>query len=332
MNKLFKKSKYMFVMWGVILPILFSCSDSGNENIVDEIEEDVVVTEHEDLNIPENVNVIWPLSGAKTFSSNNGDEIADGYGPRILSGNYDFHRGIDFPEPTGTPIYTSLRSGKVVRVESSQPGSTFERWGNWVVIAYPASSHPDPDHSTVFQVAYLHLSSVFVSEGQNINIGKMIGEVGNTGVGINTEHLHFEYYDTIDSGLIQRRHSRNPFTLLPYTTVAPTVTSSKSNSIITVNITQTVPSLDVVEIALLVDGTTISPVLNFEQRIGMDINDEDNDTYTDTDGTVINVNPTNFSEGDSKYYLSVTFTNDVFGSLSNYQVRLTNAKGEEFIY
>ncbi|MFK5959596.1 MAG: M23 family metallopeptidase [Lutibacter sp.] len=301
-----------------------------NESVFSNVLE--ITTEQEDLDIPENVNVIWPLSGDSTFSPNSGDEIADGYGPRMLSGNYDFHRGIDFPEPTGTPIYTSLRGGQVVRVEASQPGSTFERWGNWVVIAYPASSHPNPDHSSVFQIAYLHLSSVNVNVGQNISIGEKIGEVGNTGVGINTEHLHFEYYDTIDSGLIQKRHSRNPFTLLPYTTITPTVTSSKSNSVITVNIEQTVPSLDVVEIALLVDEITINPVLNFEQRIGMDINDEDNDTYTDIDGTVINVAPTNFSEGDSMYYLSITFTNDVFSSISNYQVKLTNAKGEEFIY
>ena len=53
---------------------------------------------------------VWPISGSETE-----DTVASSFGPRLLSGTYDYHRGLDITIPDSTPVMAVL-PGIVVRV------------------------------------------------------------------------------------------------------------------------------------------------------------------------------------------------------------------------
>lgn len=97
----------------------------------------------------------------------------------------DFHNGIDFGSPTGTPIQ-ALGNGKVVLVRYTNIGLGF-----YCVI----------DHGGGIFSVYGHLSRIHVNENQEIITGQIIGDVGSTGYSIGP-HLHLE--------IIRDRKNVNP--------------------------------------------------------------------------------------------------------------------------
>ena len=106
---------------------------------------------------------IWPTHG--TFTS--------GYGWRWGR----MHRGIDVAGPVGTPIVAAA-SGVVVRSGWNSGG-----YGNLVDIRHPDGS----------LTRYAHNSRLLVREGQQINQGQQIAEMGSTGRSTGP-HLHFEIH------------------------------------------------------------------------------------------------------------------------------------------
>ena len=86
---------------------------------------------------------------------------------------YRPHLGTDYGAPIGTPVQT-IGSG---RVEFAGPKGGD---GNMVKIA----------HSQGYETMYLHLSKVFVRQGDHVEIGKTIGLVGMTGLATGP-HLDF---------------------------------------------------------------------------------------------------------------------------------------------
>ena len=96
-----------------------------------------------------------------------------------LSG-YDYsektnHRAIDLAGNLGDNIYAS-DGGVIVYAGSNSYG-----YGNMVMI----------DHGTGFQSLYAHMSQIFVSCGENVAQGQVIGAIGSTGHS-SGPHLHFE--------------------------------------------------------------------------------------------------------------------------------------------
>ncbi len=96
-----------------------------------------------------------------------------------LSG-YDYsvktnHLAIDLAANLGDNIYAA-DGGVVVYAGSNSYG-----YGNMIMI----------DHGTGFQTLYAHLSQLFVSCGQNVTQGEVIGAAGATGHA-SGPHLHFE--------------------------------------------------------------------------------------------------------------------------------------------
>ena len=85
------------------------------------------------------------------------------------------HRALDFAGETGDNIYAS-DGGVVVYAGSNSYG-----YGNMVMI----------DHGTGFQSLYAHMSQIFVSCGESVSQGQVIGAVGSTGHA-SGPHLHFE--------------------------------------------------------------------------------------------------------------------------------------------
>ena len=86
--------------------------------------------------------------------------------------NYANHTGVDFPATLGTPVYTTL-AGKVVWAGLNGP------WGNLVVVENNGT-----------QIYLAHLEMIAVTEGQILQYGETVGEVGSTGNSTGP-HLHY---------------------------------------------------------------------------------------------------------------------------------------------
>ena len=92
-------------------------------------------------------------------------------GPYWSSGH---HTGVDFPVPSGTPVY-SVGDGQVVDTGYNRA------YGNYVEIY----------HGNNIYSFYAHASSVIVSSGQHVTKGQQVMKSGATG-NVTGAHLHFE--------------------------------------------------------------------------------------------------------------------------------------------
>jgi murein DD-endopeptidase MepM/ murein hydrolase activator NlpD len=115
---------------------------------------------------------VWPSSG------------------RITQSFKPYHRALDIAGWTGAQV-KAADSGYVV-----ESGWSNEGYGNYVVI----------DHRNGFQTLYGHLSRIFVTAGESVGKGALIGLMGSTGNSTGP-HLHFE--------IRQRGVQLNPFGQLP---------------------------------------------------------------------------------------------------------------------
>ena len=85
-----------------------------------------------------------------------------------------FHKGIDLGAAWGSDI-VSTASGKVVFV------GNYGSYGKSVFI----------DHGNGIQTRYAHLSKIFVKKSETVDLGSIIGKIGNTGRSTG-KHLHYE--------------------------------------------------------------------------------------------------------------------------------------------
>jgi hypothetical protein len=104
--------------------------------------------------------------------------ISSKYGIRELGG-LEFHPGIDYKAPLGTPIY-AVDNGKVTVSKNDAGG-----YGLYVVI----------EHSN-YCTLYAHMKALEVKVGQSIKAGQIIGHIGLTGMTTGA-HLHFEIRDCL---------------------------------------------------------------------------------------------------------------------------------------
>lgn len=104
--------------------------------------------------------------------------ISSYYGKRIdpFDGHSEFHRGIDFAAPKGTPVHTVAEG--VVTFAGVRSG-----YGNVVEI----------DHGNGYATRYAHNSKILVHVGQRVHVGQEIAVVGSTGRSTGP-HSHFEVW------------------------------------------------------------------------------------------------------------------------------------------
>ena len=111
-----------------------------------------------------------------SFGIVSGGRITSAFGTRIhpITGVEIFHKGIDIGASQGNPVY-AYANGTI----------TYAGWnsgyGNFVAI----------DHGNGMVTRYGHLSAIYVSVGQQVNVRQKIGAVGSTGDSTGP-HLHFE--------------------------------------------------------------------------------------------------------------------------------------------
>lgn len=115
-------------------------------------------------------------SGTGIFAFPSNARISSGFGWRMhpILGYQRFHSGIDFADSYGSPI-RAADSGVVI----------FAGWhgsyGRTVIIS----------HGNDITTLYAHCSELHVYEGQNVQRGQIIANIGSTGLSTGP-HLHFE--------------------------------------------------------------------------------------------------------------------------------------------
>ena len=206
--------------------------------------------------------------------------------------------------------------GQVVRVETGQVGSSLERFGNFVVVA-----HDPLNDGTQRQTTYLHLDSTSVIVGQSLETGDTLGTVGDSGVGIQTVHLHFEYQEGVSNGLQSRLNTRNPFTILPFTQRIPTLNAQKiSNTNLRITISQFRDTVDLVRFEFSPD---VGPqkIIDFHSREGLDNTNEDNNPFDN-----VTITPSEVISNDSVYNLQFDWQGN-WTNTSQLQITVTDALG-----
>jgi murein DD-endopeptidase MepM/ murein hydrolase activator NlpD len=104
-------------------------------------------------------------------------QISAGYGAArsYNGGPYQiFHTGVDFPVPSGSPVWAPA-NGVVVFAQPTQLR------GNVLII----------DHGMAVMSAFFHLNAFLVNVGDPVGIGEVIAESGSTGLS-NGPHLHWD--------------------------------------------------------------------------------------------------------------------------------------------
>lgn len=95
------------------------------------------------------------------------------YRKNPVTGNEEFHRGVDIAVPTGTTVYAA-HDGMVTAAAYDS------HYGNYVVIEIDG-----------YTTKYAHMDTLSVSAGQTVEKGTVIGTTGNTGSSTGS-HLHIE--------------------------------------------------------------------------------------------------------------------------------------------
>ena len=109
---------------------------------------------------------IWPTHGWLSSSMGNRADP--------LTGEKDFHPGLDISADKGDPVY-STADGKVTHAASAG------NYGNLVIV----------DHGYGLETRYGHLSTFKITLGQKVKRGDLLGLVGSTGRTTGA-HLHYE--------------------------------------------------------------------------------------------------------------------------------------------
>ncbi len=127
-------------------------------------------------------------TGSRVYPMKEGTHtVTSGYGMRWG----EFHRGLDFAGPLGTPIYAAM-DGVVV---DAGPATGF---GLWIVI--------DSNDNGPISTVYGHMFVMKVKTGDHVSAGQHIADVGNNGQSTGP-HLHFEVWP---GGRLQKGQSEDP--------------------------------------------------------------------------------------------------------------------------
>ncbi len=119
-----------------------------------------------------------PIKFEKENSTNNKVYISSFYGERYLTiagvTQKNFHRGLDFAIPSGTPIVAAA-DGEIIRSDYNKS------YGNVIEIK----------HNNTYSTVYAHNAKLISKVGDKVKKGDMIALSGNTGLSTGP-HLHFE--------------------------------------------------------------------------------------------------------------------------------------------
>lgn len=111
--------------------------------------------------------MVWPCPASSRISSYFGGRSSP------TEGASTNHKGIDIPAPSGSSVVAAAGGQVVIATYSVSAG-------NYVMI----------NHGSGVYTVYMHMSSLSVSQGQEVSQGQKVGAVGSTGYSTGA-HLHF---------------------------------------------------------------------------------------------------------------------------------------------
>jgi len=173
---------------------------------------------------------IWPNCSATPPAQ------SSPFGPRKKASEgfrYDFHRGVDIPQPLGDPVY-AMQDG-IVRLAGVSSG-----YSDLVIQLRHRGSAP------YLFTNVLHMDSVVVQVDDLVTVGDIVGYSGESVGGF--DHMHMEFRE----GCATQDCNRNPWGFLPYTDAAP------------IDPVLTGASLGVAQSALVIDASTLPDQLDFD--------------------------------------------------------------------
>ncbi len=155
------------------------------------------------------LEITWPIADSQRPAA-----LSSTFGPRIQGSteDYDFHRGIDLPVPTGTQVLAAA-AGEVVVA-----GDSRDYPDDSVQVAHCADDLPPAvieQCQEPFFTLYSHLSEIAVETGDRLSRGQSLGRSGASSSGF--EHLHFE----IREGGSWQRYAVHPLAFLPHPDTGP---------------------------------------------------------------------------------------------------------------
>ena len=101
---------------------------------------------------------------------------AFGYRDNPVTGQKEFHEGLDLAAAEGTPI-VAMQAGEVVAADSVGAGSL--------------GKHLTLRHADGVEMCYAHCQTVTVTAGDLVSVGQTVATVGQTGQ-VTGAHLHWE--------------------------------------------------------------------------------------------------------------------------------------------
>jgi murein DD-endopeptidase MepM/ murein hydrolase activator NlpD len=118
--------------------------------------------------------------------------ISSDFGWRIhpITHKKSFHTGVDIDMPMYTKIYATM-TGKVVEVKYTTKTTYGQGYGNYIVVR----------NNLGFETLYAHLSAIYVKNGQTVEKGQLVANLGRTG-NATGPCLHYE--------VIQASERKNP--------------------------------------------------------------------------------------------------------------------------
>lgn len=148
------------------------------------------------LNLHLPSRLAYPIQGIWLMRNRDVPRANNVYG-YVRNGGSRFHAGWDVVAPVGTEVW-AIRAGTVTIA------GWISGYGNCV-------QHDFTFNGQTYYVLYAHLSQIFVSLNQKIELGFQVGLSGISGNASNTDpHLHFQFNS--GAGMVDRQSSLNPTT------------------------------------------------------------------------------------------------------------------------
>lgn len=222
-------------------------------------------------------------------STHSDEPISDTFGPRLLSGKYDFHRGLDIDTPSNTPVF-AIADGEVRGISSGSTNITL------TLRHWPSGYTSCGSAGGCYHSRYVHLSSVAtgLAVGGEVDKGDLIGYSGASSATA-TPHLHFEIRDapSNDAYSYWQRDCIHPLKVLPY------ADDGANNMTLGVEVDDTVPTNPqvTVEVSMPVgyelDLVRVEVTVYENTGTGLDVVSQSNHTTTGTtpEGTPYDVDP-----------------------------------------
>jgi hypothetical protein len=139
----------------------------------------------------------------------------------IREGGKRRHKGVDFVSTRGEPV-RAIADGWVVYAGVDAPGAgarkvTLDKSGAIRKTSMgPGGLFVQIQHKDSLMSEYMHLLDYLVKMGQWVKAGDIIGHVGDTGIKIDTPHLHFQL--RVDSEIVDPMVHLRPYVISPRAT------------------------------------------------------------------------------------------------------------------